>query len=73
MRAPALSDLHAQRLGAVRGALAEAHQAREDAITLAWLDGASLREIAGAVGMTHSGVSRLLARSGVRKESNAYE
>lgn len=71
MRSPGLSRDHARRLEEVRNALEEAQQAREDAIVLAWMQGASLREIAQAVGMTHSGVSRLLTRAGIREQTGA--
>ena len=68
-----LSRHHAQRLAEARDALIDARQAREDAITGAWLDGASLRDIAEMVGLNHSTVSRLLARSGIREPGHPHD
>jgi DNA-directed RNA polymerase specialized sigma24 family protein len=64
----AIAPHHARRLEEARRGLMKAMRGRDEAITQAWLDGASLREIAQAVGMTHSGVSRLLNRAGMRQD-----
>lgn len=50
-----------------RDALAEAQQARDDAIIEAYNAGGGLNEIARHVGMSQRGVSKLLERLGVRK------
>lgn len=64
---------HARRLNEVRDALAEALQARNDAIAAAWRDGAGLREIAREVGISHVAVRKLLARTGVREPEDTKE
>jgi IS30 family transposase len=45
----------------------EAVRGREDACAEAFRKGASLNEIAAAVGMSHQGVSKMLERTGVRQ------
>lgn len=56
-----------------RVALAEARERRddavqefEDAVIAAWKKGGGMREVGEAAGMSHQGVSKLLARRGVR-------
>lgn len=56
-----------RRLGEVRDAYDEAHQAREDAIVEAYRKGGGMREIAEAVGMSHVGVAKMLHRLGERE------
>lgn len=56
-----------RRLNEARDELQESMDARDDAIAAAWKAGGSLTEIAHEVGMSHPGVSKLLARMGVRK------
>lgn len=51
----------------------EAIAAFEDAIAEAWRSGASLGEIARELGWSHTGVSNLLARNGVRKQWRSLE
>lgn len=56
-----------KRLEEARQQLEDAQRAREQACAAAFKDGASLNEIAWAVGMSHEGVSKMLDRMGVRK------
>lgn len=68
----ALAPRHARALREARDALADAEQAREDAIVAAWRSGSgSLREIGYEVGLSHVGVSKLLERLGVRARAEA--
>ena len=67
----ALKDSTVKHLQKVDQEYRAAWQAREDAVCKAWQDnpGASLRAIADAVGLTHTGVSDILARrAGVDKD-----
>lgn len=57
----------ARRLQEVAEQLAEAQQAREDAIVEAFKLGGGMREIADEVGMSHRGVAKLLERLGLRR------
>lgn len=56
-----------RRLEEAREQLEAAHRTREEACAAAWKAGASLNEIAEAVGMSHQGVSKMLERIGVRQ------
>jgi IS30 family transposase len=56
-----------RRLEEARETYQDAVQAREDACAEAFRKGASLREIAETVGMSHQGVSKMLERMGVRQ------
>lgn len=59
---------HVRRLGEMSQQLEDALASRDGAIVSASTHGMSLREIGGAVGMTHSGVAKVLERM---KEENS--
>lgn len=66
----ALKPSTVRRLNEADSSYRAAWQEREDAIVAAWVDNkpnCSVREIAEAVGLTHTGVSQVLSRRGVRK------
>ena len=69
MAGMALKDSTVKQLQKVDQEYRAAWQAREDAIVKAWQDNpdGSVRQIAEAVGLTHTGVSNVLERRGVRK------
>jgi DNA-binding transcriptional regulator LsrR (DeoR family) len=56
-----------RRLEEAREQLEASQRTREEACAAAFASGASLNEIAEAVGMSHQGVSKMLARLGVRE------
>ncbi len=58
-----LSATHKARLTRTGKALAKAKQERDAAVVAAHRDGASLREIGEAVGLTHAAVKRVLDRA----------
>lgn len=65
----ALKPSTIRRLNEADTGYRDAWQEREDAIVAAWEQnpGCSVREIADAVGLTHTAISKVLARRGVRK------
>lgn len=63
----------ARRLREIRESIDELTQAREDAVVAAYRKGGGMREIAEEVGMSHGGVSRMLARLGERERETAEQ
>jgi hypothetical protein len=63
-----LSRAMIEKLQAAKGGRDDAQVALEDTVIEAWKAGGGIREIGDAVGMTHTGVSKLLERRGVREK-----
>lgn len=61
-----------RRLQEAREQRDEAVRTFEDAIVAAYEDGGGMREIGDEVGMTHTGVSKLLARLGARRRDMTW-
>jgi DNA-binding NarL/FixJ family response regulator len=68
-----LSRSMVRRLHEAQEQVDEAIQAREDAIVAAYEAGGSLYEIANEVGYSHVGISKMLARLGVRRRDMTLE
>ena len=68
-----LSPYMRRRLNDARDQHEEAVQAREDAIVAAYRAGGGMNEIGKEVGFSHVGVSKLLARLGVRRRDMSVE
>lgn len=66
-----LKPAMAARLREAAQALDEAQQVREDAIVAAYRAGGGMNEIAEQVGMSHTGVGKLLERLGVRERDGS--
>lgn len=66
----ALKPSTIRRLNEADTGYRDAWQEREDAIVAAWEQnpGCSVREIAEAVGLTHTAISKVLERRGARKK-----
>jgi DNA-binding NarL/FixJ family response regulator len=70
------SSLKPKMRAALQQAAAEvkdAEERRNQLIAEAWQQGGSLREIGEEVGLTHTGISKLLERMGVRRRISPEE
>lgn len=61
-----LSRAMIEKLQAAAASKVDAQTSLEDTVIEAWKAGGGIREIADPVGMTHTGVAKLLERRGIR-------
>ena len=60
--APGMARYHLDRVAACRRKLEEIHEARDEAIRIAWASGETYRDIAKAAGLSHQRIAQIVTK-----------